>query len=143
MEISGLAPLAQPIAERAASARHDAGAQSISHLQDMDAASRQSGTSRAPVRPGESAFARMLEADPRQDAKLKESCLQLEGLLLKQMLNAMRKSVEKTGLIDGGQAEEIFTDMLYDKYAEEMSRSQVLGLSRTIYQQLTGGKKWV
>jgi len=99
--------------------------------------------SELPTRPGESAFARMLEADPRQDAKLKESCLQLEGLLLKQMLNAMRKSVEKTGFIDGGQAEEIFTDMLYDTYADEMSRAQTLGLSRTIYEQLTGGKKWV
>jgi len=90
----------------------------------------------------QSAFARMLEADPAQDAKLKESCLQMESLLLKQMLTTMRKSVEKSGLIDGGQAEEIFTDMLYDKYAEEMSRSQTLGLSRTIYSQLTGGKKW-
>jgi Rod binding domain-containing protein len=92
--------------------------------------------------PGESTFARMLEADPAQDAKLKESCIQMESLLLKQMLTVMRKSVEKTGLIDGGHAEEIFTDMLYDKYAEEMSRSQTLGLSRTIYSQLTGGKKW-
>ena len=99
--------------------------------------------SREPARQGENAFARMLEADPRQDAKLKESCLQMEGLLLKQMLNAMRKSVEKTGFIDGGHAEEIFTDMLYDTYADEMSSSQVLGLSRTIYEQLTGGKKWV
>jgi flagellar protein FlgJ len=103
----------------------------------------QSSSSRNVVRPGESSFARMLEADPLQDAKLKESCIQLEGLLLKQMLNAMRKSVEKTGFIDGGRAEEIFTDMLYDKYAEEMSRAKTLGLSRTIYEQLTGGKKWV
>ena len=89
-----------------------------------------------------SAFARMLESDPQQDAKLKESCVQMESIFVKQMLNVMRKSVEKTGLIDGGQAEEIFTDMLYDKYAEEMSRSHTLGLSRTIYRQLTGGKKW-
>ena len=66
----------------------------------------------------------------------------MESLLLKQMLNVMRKSVEKTGLLDGGQAEEIFTDMLYDKYAEEMSRSQTLGLSKIIYGQLTEGKKW-
>jgi flagellar protein FlgJ len=91
---------------------------------------------------GGSAFARMLENDPQQDAKLKESCIQMESIFVKQMLNVMRKSVEKTGFIDGGQAEEIFTDMLYDKYAEEMSRSHTLGLSRTIYRQLAGGKKW-
>ena len=115
---------------------------SSNHTVDALAAQSRMGDSTRATRPGESAFARMLEADPKQDAKLKESCIQLESLLLKQMLNAMRKSVDKAGLISGGHAEEIFTDMLYDTYAVEMSRTQTLGLSRTIYEQLTGGKKW-
>ncbi len=92
---------------------------------------------------GESTFARMLANDPSQDAKLKQSCQQMEGLLVKQMITVMRKSIEKSGFIDGGNAEEIFTDMLYDQYADSMSRSGDFGLSKTIYAQLTGGKKWV
>jgi flagellar protein FlgJ len=115
----------------------------LNSAQNADMQISQARLSRAEGAPkGRSAFARMLEADPQQDAKLKESCIQMESIFVKQMLTVMRKSVEKTGLIDGGQAEEIFTDMLYDKYAEEMSRSHTLGLARTIYSQLTGGKKW-
>lgn len=94
-------------------------------------------------KPGESKFARILAADPVQDKKLKESCQQMESLLLKQMISSMRKTVEKSGFIDGGQAEEIFSDMLYDQYAGEMSRSKTFGLSKVIYEQLSGGKKWI
>ncbi len=92
---------------------------------------------------GASPFARLLASDPAQDKKLKESCQQMEGLLVKQMLTVMRKSVAKSGFIDGGHAEEIFTDMLYDQYADRMSRNGDFGLAKTIYSQLTGGKKWV
>jgi flagellar protein FlgJ len=103
---------------------------------------RTAGLSAQANKKGDSAFARLLASDPAQDKKLKESCQQLEGLLVKQMLTVMRKSVDKSGFIDGGHAEEIFSDMLYDHYADSMSQNGNFGLSKTIYSQLSGGKKW-
>ena len=81
-------------------------------------------------------------ADKGFDKKLKQACIEMESLLVKQMLNSMRKAVPKTGLIDGGNAEEIFTDMLYDSYAMKISENQSLGLAKTMYNQLSGGKTW-
>jgi flagellar protein FlgJ len=52
------------------------------------------------------------------------------------MLNVMRKSVSKTGLLDGGMAEEIFEDMLYDEYAQKMAESGSFGIADMIYRQL-------
>lgn len=67
---------------------------------------------------------------------LKEACLDFEALFIKQMLDSMRKTVGKTGLIDGGMAEDVFEDMLYDEYAKVMSRSADLGIAEMMQQQL-------
>jgi Rod binding domain-containing protein len=63
-------------------------------------------------------------------------CLEFEAIFLKQMLNSMRRTVEKTGLLDGGMAEEIFEDMLYDEYAKKMAETANFGLAAMIYGQL-------
>jgi len=52
------------------------------------------------------------------------------------MLDTMRKTINKSGLLDGGYAEEIFEDMLYDKYALQIAESGNLGLADTLYKQL-------
>jgi flagellar protein FlgJ len=61
---------------------------------------------------------------------------EFEAIFIKQMLNVMRKSVSKTGLMDGGMAEEIFEDMLYDEYAQKMAESGSFGIANMIYKQL-------
>ena len=61
---------------------------------------------------------------------------EFEAIFIKQMLNVMRKSVSKTGLLDGGMAEEIFEDMLYDEYAQKMAESGSFGIADMIYRQL-------
>ena len=50
-----------------------------------------------------------------REKKLYDSCVELESFLWKNVLNAMRKTINKYKLIDGGQAEEIFTDFLTSK----------------------------
>jgi len=62
-----------------------------------------------------------------------------EAIFIKQMLNVMRKSVSKTGLMDGGMAEDIFEDMLYDEYAKKMAESGSFGIADMIYRQLNTG----
>ncbi|MBE3063525.1 MAG: rod-binding protein [Spirochaetes bacterium] len=68
---------------------------------------------------------------------LYKACLDFESLFIKQMLDVMRKSVKKEGLLDGGTSEEIFTDMLYDEYAKKMAETAQFGLARTIYDQVS------
>jgi flagellar protein FlgJ len=68
---------------------------------------------------------------------LYKACLDFESLFIKQMLDVMRKSVKKEGLLDGGMSEEIFTDMLYDEYAKKMAQTAQFGLAQTIYDQVS------
>ena len=72
----------------------------------------------------------------KKDTKLFEACQDFEALFIKQMLNSMRKTVNKTGLMEGGMAEDVFEDMLYDEYAKIMSKTADLGLADMVYQQV-------
>jgi flagellar protein FlgJ len=71
------------------------------------------------------------------DAALKEACRDFEAIFLQQMLKSMRQTVPKNGLMDGGMAEEIFEDMLYENYAEKMADSADLGLADMLYRQIS------
>ena len=89
------------------------------------------------------AVERAVQAARRLEAKtvdkgspLYKVCLEFEAIFIKQMLNSMRKTVEKSGLLDGGMAEEVFEDMLYDEYAKKMAATANFGLAAMIYGQL-------
>jgi peptidoglycan hydrolase FlgJ len=49
----------------------------------------------------------------------------------------MQSTVQKTGLTDGGFGEEVYNDMLVDKYAEEATKGSGLGLAQVMYKQLS------
>lgn len=74
----------------------------------------------------------------KDESKLYDSCVEMESLLWKQMLNAMKKTINKTKLIDGGQTEEIFTDFLYDEYASGIAKTSNSKISETLFKQLSG-----
>lgn len=65
-------------------------------------------------------------------AKLKSACSDFESIFMHQMLKEMRKTVNKTGMVNGGQAEEIFSDMLDAERAKDMK----VGLGDMLYDQL-------
>ncbi len=77
-------------------------------------------------------------ANRREDTALKDKCIEMESFLWKQVLNEMKKTINKNKLLDGGQAEDIFTDFLYDEYAMMMAKNGHSGLADTMYKQLTG-----
>lgn len=68
--------------------------------------------------------------------RLREVSEDFEALMINQMLKEMRKTVNKSDLINGRMAEEIFEDMLYDEYSKEFSKTKTFGLSDIIYNQL-------
>ena len=74
----------------------------------------------------------------KDESKLYDSCVEMESLLWKQMLNTMKKTINKTKLLDGGQTEEIFTDFLYDEYATNMAKNSNSKISETLFRQLSG-----
>ena len=69
-------------------------------------------------------------------AKLREVSQQFESMLVHQMLKSMRKTVNKSELL-GSFAGEQFEAMLDEEVSKEMSKSKSIGLSDTIYQQLS------
>ncbi len=72
------------------------------------------------------------------DSNLKPVCEDMEALFIHHMLSEMRKTVAKSGLIDGGRSEEIYTSLMDAELAKEMARSGGLGLSAILQEQLGG-----
>ncbi len=73
-----------------------------------------------------------------RDRRLWDACLEMESIFVGRMLKEMRNTLEpENRLIHGGQAEEIFTDMLYDQYALMLSRTSNLGIARLMYRELS------
>ncbi|MDR1986038.1 MAG: rod-binding protein [Treponema sp.] len=73
--------------------------------------------------------------------KLYEQCEALETFLIKNLLNSMRATVQKTGLIDEGFAGKMYEDMLYDVYAEDFTKQANFGLAELAYRELTGSQR--
>lgn len=93
------------------------------------------------VKQGE--FEKALEKamEEKDEKKLKQACSDLEAIFVSMMFKQMRSTVQKTGLFDGGMAEEMYEDMLYDKYAEEISKGKGTGLGDLLYRQLSKSLK--
>ncbi|MBN1500950.1 MAG: rod-binding protein [Spirochaetes bacterium] len=70
------------------------------------------------------------------DKKLMDTCIEMESLFVKQMFNTMRKTVEKGEMFHGGNAEDIFEDMLYDEYSLNVSKNSNLGIAKKMYEQM-------
>ncbi len=74
------------------------------------------------------------------DKRLMSACVEMESLFVAKMLKEMRKTVHKGEMMHGGFAEEIFEDMLYDEYALSLSKNSSIGLSKMVYDQLSGNR---
>lgn len=77
-------------------------------------------------------------AKPNDEARLKKTALQLEGLFVQRMFAAMRDTVPEGGLVPQSGAQETFTQMLDEKMSERVP-SQWNGehsLANALYHQL-------
>jgi flagellar protein FlgJ len=77
-------------------------------------------------------------AGDKDDPRLRAACAEMESLFLSHLLKEMRATVEKSGFISGGQAEEIFTSLLDVEISKKMSAAGGIGLSAMLLEQLTG-----
>jgi len=72
-----------------------------------------------------------------KDSKLYQACEDFQAVFIKQMLDTMRKTVDKSGgLNPPNEGEKVFDDMLYDEYAKKMSKSSGFDLADNLYKQM-------
>ncbi|MDR0706538.1 MAG: rod-binding protein [Treponema sp.] len=69
---------------------------------------------------------------------LYEQCEALESFLIKNLLNSMRNTIQKSGFIDQGFAGDMYEDMLYDEYAKNFTKDTNFGFAEIAYLELTG-----
>ena len=72
------------------------------------------------------------------DGQLQNTCRDMESLFLSYLLKEMRATVDKSGFISGGKAEEIFTSLLDVEYSKQMSSAGGIGLASLLIKQLGG-----
>lgn len=98
------------------------------HVNPADKASRAQGVGAS------IAGTRTIDKTSELYAKAQE----LETFMVKQMLSSMRKTVNKGSLLGGEDfASKMYEDMMFDEYAQRMTRSAGFGLSDAVYLQLT------
>ena len=77
--------------------------------------------------------------DSDGDAALRaEAAHEMASLFVYQLVREMRKMVPKSGLWDGGHAQEIYEQMIDERLAETIASSRQFGLAKIIEDQVTG-----
>lgn len=76
--------------------------------------------------------------DTKDASKIRKLAEEFESVFLETMITAMRKTVDKSGLIDGGNAEDIYRSMLDSEYAKLMSAQRSTGLANAIEGYMLG-----
>lgn len=72
-----------------------------------------------------------------KNSQLYKACEDFQAVFIKQMLDVMRKTVEKSDLVEHNQGEDIFEDMLYEQYSKNMSKTAGFDLADTMYRQMS------
>jgi Rod binding domain-containing protein len=72
----------------------------------------------------------------RNESEMRNACTEMESLFIQHLLKEMRATIQKTGFISGGQAEEIYTSMLDAEVAAQISTRGGIGLADMLLQQL-------
>ncbi len=78
------------------------------------------------------------QEDPKGGSKeLEKACEKFEALFVYYMLKVMRETVPKSGLLDGGFANSVYTSLFDEKVAEEVAKRGV-GIKSVLLRQLEG-----
>lgn len=73
----------------------------------------------------------------QETAKVKEAARQFEAILLRQILTDVRKPVIRSSLESDGAVNGIYADMVNNTLADNISRSGLVGLARSLEKELT------
>ncbi len=76
------------------------------------------------------------DANDSKREKLEKAASGFEQMMLTMMMKEMNKTVHKTGLFHGGNAEEIYSDLFTFTVAEKAAEKSPLGLKNVLMRQL-------
>ena len=102
--------------------------------QQLDTAAHQRLSQRS--QSAKEAAGHLASRDAHEKAKVSELAEQFESLFLDIVFQSMRKTVPKSELFNGGNAEDIFRNMLDSEYAKIMAGQRTTGLAGTIEKDL-------
>ncbi len=77
-------------------------------------------------------------AEATERTKLKKAISDFEAIFINQMLKAMRNTINKSGLIDGGNSEKIYTSMIDSEVSKFIASGSGIGLYEVLSRQLIG-----
>lgn len=83
------------------------------------------------------------KVNDRDRATIKQAAEDFESLFLNIVLKSMRDTVQKSGLIDGGNAEDIYKSLLDDEYAKMMAAQRHTGLANNIEEFLLNSQSQI
>jgi flagellar protein FlgJ len=73
------------------------------------------------------------------DANLQNACQEMESIFINYLFKEMRATINRSGFVSGGTAENIYTSMLDTEMSKGIAGQGGIGLSRILMDQLSGG----
>ena len=71
----------------------------------------------------------------REEKRLKEACKGFEAIFIHEILKAMRKTIHKSGLLDGGMQQRIYESMFDQELSRVLSERGGLGIAQMLYEE--------
>ncbi|MBL4889005.1 MAG: rod-binding protein [Candidatus Lindowbacteria bacterium] len=75
-------------------------------------------------------------ASTPEEKKAKKVADEFIATLFNMLFKEMDKTIERTGFLDGGEAENMFRSFVHDEYAKQASSQSGFGLNHRIYENL-------
>ncbi|MFP4197998.1 MAG: rod-binding protein [Halanaerobium sp.] len=80
---------------------------------------------------------RNLDSSAKDEAELEEVAREFSSIFIEKMFGSMKKTLPEDKMIDGGYAEEVFSDMLYKEYSQMAGKQGMLAeLNQALVKQL-------
>jgi len=70
------------------------------------------------------------------EEKLKKACGDFESIFISQMLKEMRKSIPKSGLLDGESQQDMYLSLFDEELSKSMAKRGGIGLGKILYQNV-------
>jgi Rod binding domain-containing protein len=70
------------------------------------------------------------------EGKLKKVCGDFESIFIAQMLKEMRKTIPKSGLLDGGSQQDMYLSLFDEELSKNLAKRGGLGLGKILYQNI-------
>ena len=81
------------------------------------------------------------DACGKDDRSVRAACAEMESLFIYHLLKEMHAGIPKSGLVGGGTAESMYTDMMHQALAGDLAKGGGIGLSDILMAQLAEGRQ--